>query len=171
MGTVIFLGGYLFHFVWESSASYTIPYFVVMIPYAVKGLADWVRYVERLPVSMTWNQRGAVSKQKLLRKLGVPVGGAVVAIIFVVLLSRTNIFYRTIALDDGEEAYAQFWHEEGSGPKKMDGLPEGYYYLVPYMAQDRAVAERDGEVILMLLDVDENIDKKTTEVAKTVILA
>lgn len=43
MGAVIFLGGYFFHFMWESSSSYTIPYFVVMIPYAVKGQLDLAR--------------------------------------------------------------------------------------------------------------------------------
>lgn len=146
MGAVVFLGGYLFHFVWESSASYTIPYFVVMIPYGVKGLADWIRYVKRLPAYMAQNRRGAVGKKELVRKLGVPVGGTVVAVVLVVLLSRTNLFYKTFALDDGEEARAQFYQEEG---KQSVGAADGYYYLTPYSMQDRVAVEDNGKVTTM----------------------
>ncbi|MDE7359958.1 MAG: hypothetical protein K2N39_11125, partial [Lachnospiraceae bacterium] len=46
MGAVVFLGGYLFHTFWESSASYTIPYFVLLIPYAVCGMAEWTALLE-----------------------------------------------------------------------------------------------------------------------------
>lgn len=146
MGAVVFLGGYLFHFVWESSASYTIPYFVVMIPYGVKGLADWIRYVKGLPAYMAQNRRGAAGKKELVRKLGAPVGGTVAAVVLVVLLSRTNLFYKTFALDDGEEARAQFYQEEEGQPA---GAADGYYYLTPYSMQDRVVVEDNGEVTTM----------------------
>ena len=149
LGAVIFLGGYLFHFIWESSASYTIPYFVVMIPYGVKGLVDWLRYVEGLPAYMAQNRRGAAGKRELVRKLGAPVGGTVAAVILVVLLGSTNLFDKTFALDDGAEARAQFYQEEEKTPT---GVLDGYYYLTPYAAQDMAVAEREGKVTLVSLD-------------------
>ena len=149
MGAVVFLGGYLFHFIWESSASYTIPYFVVMIPYGVKGLIDWVRYVVGLPAFVTKNCNGAVGKQEVLRKIGVPVGGIVVAAVLVTLLGRTNLFYQTIALNDGEEAQAQFYHENEAA---IGQIPDGYYTLVPYVAQDKRIAEKDGKVTLVSLE-------------------
>lgn len=34
---LIFIGGFLFHLVWEAKAQYTITYFVLLIPYAVRG--------------------------------------------------------------------------------------------------------------------------------------
>lgn len=34
---IIFLGGFLFHFIWEAQSSYTIIYFYMIIPYAVIG--------------------------------------------------------------------------------------------------------------------------------------
>lgn len=164
LGAVIFLGGYLFHFIWESSASYTIPYFVIMIPYGVKGLVDWLRYVEGLPAYMAENRRGAAGKRELVRKLGAPVGGTVAAVVLVVLLASTNLFAKTFALDDGEEARAQFYQEEEKTPA---GVLDGYYFLTPYAAQDMTVAEREGEVTLVSLnqpveaDVDaENLEQK-----------
>lgn len=34
----IFIGGYMFHMVWEAKGQYTISYFVLLIPYAVAGM-------------------------------------------------------------------------------------------------------------------------------------
>lgn len=160
MGAVIFLGGYLFHFVWESSASYTIPYFVVMIPYAVKGMTDWVRYVENVPAYMARNRQGLAGKRELIGKFVLPVGGTVAAFVFVILLGRTNLFWKTIALDDGEEARAQFYHEEENRMEETPGLPEGYYCLVPYVAQNMRVAEVDGKVTLVSFGADRNESSK-----------
>lgn len=37
---IIFIGGFIFHFVWESKGQYTIIYFFLIIPYAIKGWGD-----------------------------------------------------------------------------------------------------------------------------------
>lgn len=34
---IIFIGGFLFHIIWEAKCQYTMTYFVLIIPYAVKG--------------------------------------------------------------------------------------------------------------------------------------
>ena len=149
MGAVVFLGGYLFHFIWESSASYTIPYFVVMIPYGAKGLADWVRYVDMLPGYMADNRGGSMEKKDLVRRIGAPVGGIVAAAVLVVLLSRTNLFYKTIALNDGEEARAQFYHESD---EKTGEIQDGYYYFTPVTVQGMTLAEKNGNVTLVSLN-------------------
>jgi len=33
-----FIGGVLFHFIWEAKAQYALPYFVLLLPFAVRGL-------------------------------------------------------------------------------------------------------------------------------------
>ena len=71
MGAVVFLGGYLFHLFWESSASYTIPYFVLLIPYAVCGMAEWVSFLERIWVRLRRGESGGVGEA---RKLLLPTG-------------------------------------------------------------------------------------------------
>lgn len=109
MVAVVFLGGYLFHLIWESSASYTIPYFVMLIPYAVKGFCDWVRTLDRL-----------INDIKSGAKLTPGVCRTAIGIVCVVLIvlgaGRTKLFHNTIALDDGIEAEAQFYQRDNQSP-------------------------------------------------------
>lgn len=122
MGAVVFLGGWFFHMVWESSASYTIPYFLLLIPYGVCGMAEWAALLEKAAVSVkrwkpgismeageagTETARGGFGKRR--------IAAVVFAAAFVFLLiafTRTNLFDRTIALNDdlqGLDASAQFY--------------------------------------------------------------
>lgn len=124
MGAVIFLGGYLFHLFWESSASYTIPYFVLLIPYAVCGIAEWTAFLERAADRLRGigrNGVGASGKAEEMSlqaswrvKFGKPLAAAAVLAFCLVVFAftRTNLFDRTIALDDdkqGIDASAQFY--------------------------------------------------------------
>lgn len=128
MGAVVFLGGYLFHLFWESSASYTIPYFVLLIPYAVCGMAEWVSFLERIWVRLRRGESGGVGEA---RKPLLPTGwrekpgrvfAAAAIFVFCLLVlafTRTNLFHRTLALDDdrqGIDASAQFY-QTGSWEK------------------------------------------------------
>ncbi len=160
MGAVVFLGGYIFHFFWESSASYTIPYFVVMIPYAVKGLADWIRSADRCVVYLGDAVRRSkvqgmhTVKKKLLsaackRQIWLPACVLAAVICATALLSRTNLFDRTIALNDGADAAWQFYHRGEDAQTDKTGIREGYYYLSPYLAQDAALTVRDKEMTLV----------------------
>lgn len=112
---VVFLGGYLFHMVWESSASYTIPYFVLLIPYAVKGFAE---YGSRADRAFNWMTESSMEEKKADVKKwfsgkNVPlISVTAVAILLLLLFMQTNLFDRTIALDDGEDAFRQFYQME-----------------------------------------------------------
>lgn len=102
MGIVIFLGGYLFHMVWEASASYTIPYFTVIIPYAVKGFYDWAKMLGRIDGKKKMGLR-------FDKRTGVCILGVAAVLVLVFCFTRTNLFHRTIALDDGVEAVRQYY--------------------------------------------------------------
>lgn len=119
MGAVVFLGGYLFHMFWESSASYTIPYFILLIPYGVCGMAEWAAFLEKV-VGNLRKTAGAASDEKIAvaKRAGFDkrrIAAAVLGAAFVLLLAaflRTNLFHRTIALNDdqnGIDASAQFY--------------------------------------------------------------
>lgn len=90
MGAVIFLGGYLFHLFWESSASYTIPYFVLLIPYAVCGMTEWEEFLEK---------QIARPRKPEYRRV---VLGFVFCLLLIAFI-RTNLFDRTIALNDDQQ--------------------------------------------------------------------
>lgn len=111
MGAVVFLGGWLFHMFWESSASYTIPYFACLIPYAVCGMAEWTMFLERMPERIREMRNGG--KCAAFGKRGVlTVVLAAVLLLFLAAFIRTNLFDRTIALNDernGLDAEAQFY--------------------------------------------------------------
>lgn len=112
MGAVVFLGGYFFHMFWESSASYTIPYFMILVPYAVCGMAEWAACLEKAGKRIGEVKSGGAEKISLGKK---GIASAILAIMFVLLLAafiRTNLFDRTIALNDdlsGFDASAQFY--------------------------------------------------------------
>lgn len=124
MGAVIFLGGYLFHLFWESSASYTIPYFVVLIPYAVCGLAEWVGFLEKRIARLRNKSECGSETETAAGTIGLPAEAgrrrkkltAALAVGFCLLVfafTRTNLFERTIALNDdlqGIDASDQFYH-------------------------------------------------------------
>ncbi len=106
MGAVVFLGGYLFHLFWESSASYTIPYFVLLIPYAVCGMAEWAAFLEKRGKPSLRTSRSG----RLCRIL--PAVAVLGVCLLVLAFTRTNLFDRTIALDDdrqGIDASEQFY--------------------------------------------------------------
>lgn len=130
MGAVVFFGGWLFHMVWESSASYTIPYFLLLVPYGVCGMAEWAAFLEKAAKACgnrrTLRERtedGTVQAEcdgteegKRRGMLGKKqIAAAVLAAAFVLLLTaftRTNLFDRMIALNDdlqGLDASAQFY--------------------------------------------------------------
>lgn len=128
MGAVIFLGGYLFHMIWESSASYTIPYFALLIPYAVCGMAEWTAFVKcgigrlRRQESAVEEENGAAGESSgnaravTAKKAGqkgrtVTVVLGLAFFLLILTFTRTNLFERTIALDDNQliDANDQFY--------------------------------------------------------------
>lgn len=151
MGSVIFLGGYMFHFAWESSSSYTIPYFVVLIPYAVKGYRDLVRSLGGL---VGRRHAGKSDRSKLsllihwkslsLRKRVYDITVIFICVMFLVTLAaftRTNLFKRTLGLDDGAEALEQFYR---AGEIRAETLATGYYLISPYLEQTQVLTQQDG---------------------------
>lgn len=139
-GGVIFIGGYLFHSVWESSSSYTIPYFVMLIPYAVKGWLDVVCMADRERI------RVVGSKKSYITFAAIAVWG-----ILLINFSRTNLFANTIALDDGENARDQFYHR--NLPETTE-LVNGYYRVSPYLEETVALVQQEG--ILLVEPVEDD---------------
>lgn len=123
MGAVVFLGGYLFHMIWESGASYTIPYVAALIPYAVCGMAEWVEFMEKRIAQlrgMAHDREGNApvreegpSARGRKRKL-LMAAAAAAFFLLVAAFTRTNLFDRTIALNDdlqGIDASDQFYQQ------------------------------------------------------------
>jgi len=39
---IVFIGGFIFHIIWEAKGQYTLTYFILIIPYAVKGYSTLI---------------------------------------------------------------------------------------------------------------------------------
>lgn len=112
MGAVVFLGGFLFHMFWESSASYTIPYFILLIPYAVCGMAEWMKYLEDMIKKIGKKEKTPAEKQKGGKKKVIMYGAVLAFALLIIAFTGTNLFDRTIALNDdlqGIDASDQFY--------------------------------------------------------------
>ena len=112
MGAVVFLGGFLFHMFWESSASYTIPYFILLIPYAVCGMTEWMRYLEAVIDRIGKKENTAAEEPEAGKRRALLCGTAVAFLLLLIAFTGTNLLDRTIALNDdlqGIDAGDQFY--------------------------------------------------------------
>ena len=83
----IFIGGFIFHLFWEAKGQYTITYFVLLIPYCVKGLIDMTNEINdnMLRISV---KKGFGDKLKLFFEMNsVRYIGILIVIIFLVQLT------------------------------------------------------------------------------------
>ena len=121
---VVFLGGFLFHLVWEASASYAIPYYVLLIPYGVKGFAEFIRWADRAWMWLlqeSTDQKRTDIRHFFFKKNAIWIGGAAVVLALLMMFGQTDLFERTIALDDdskGFHASEQFYRSGAWEPEE-----------------------------------------------------
>lgn len=78
----IFIGGFVFHFFWEAKCQYVMPYFVLLIPYAIKGYEYLLGILEQIYHDQKEKMAIGIIKNKCLFTIFV-VGFLVVVISFV----------------------------------------------------------------------------------------
>lgn len=146
IGPVIFLGGYLFHLFWESSSSYTLPYFVVMIPYAVKGYLDLARGTDAfVQHCRERKEEGKMFAGQQVKSQLLPFFACAVLMVLVAAFSRTNLFKRTIGLDDGPDAREQFYGRNRAWSYMGDVAAVSQYHLIsPYLDETHALVQNEG---------------------------
>lgn len=136
-GAVIFIGGFLFHCFWEANSSYAIPYYVVIVPYAVKGWLDIARRVDDAI------KRGKLCKENTDSKTRIATAAAIACLILLAAFSRTNLFHNTIALNNGAEAEEQFYHRNQETGQELE---DGYYAISPYLAEAYVLTEQNENI-------------------------
>lgn len=45
---IFFIGGFLFHLIWEAQCIYTTPYFICLIPMAILGMLEWKKAIKKV---------------------------------------------------------------------------------------------------------------------------
>lgn len=55
---VVFVGGFIFHTVWEAKGQYTLPYFVLLLPLAIDGYSEAIHTIINFScLSRTWRAK------------------------------------------------------------------------------------------------------------------
>ena len=98
---MIFVGGFLFHLVWEVKSQYALPYFVLLLPYTVMGYSKAAECVAALPAKVSGGF--TVDKKTLIIKL---------ALLLVAIVILWYVFHGTLgSLTGDSEAYYAYLAE------------------------------------------------------------
>lgn len=100
----IFVGGFIFHFIWEAKCQYVMPYFVLLFPYTVRG---WTLLLDRV-------QGFLEDKEAILVKCKnhKSVLAIIVICIMISLLYVVGKKYIDKAIGFSNNAYEQLVHEK-----------------------------------------------------------
>lgn len=107
---LIFIGGFAFHFFWEAKPQYTLPYFILLLPYAACGLSASVEGVGKL--RMLISKKSKSDKIRLRKKISL----VVIIMAALVVFRFTGVFRTTIEMRSSDERVEQFIDIEGNLP-------------------------------------------------------
>ena len=99
------VGGLLFHMFWEAKPQYTLPYFVLLLPYCAAGYSGMVQRMLVL-----WKERkrndGKTKERCLTAVIGIGITAAFIGIIS--LLSGFRIISYTVSVRNEPERLLQY---------------------------------------------------------------
>jgi hypothetical protein len=98
-GPVLIVGGFVFHTFWEGSPRYVLPYYVLLIPYAVDG---WNIFTDRITLMIT-------EKRMDIRKSIWAVAAVGIIILACVSARKKTIFKYTIGIESDDDATAYYY--------------------------------------------------------------
>ncbi len=135
----IFVGGFLFHIFWEAKCQYTLPYFMLLVPLAVKGYSNICRIVEYTIQK--------IGKKEYMNQTFV-FSLLILGIIVFVQCSSSVIIERMVKIADNMEEYIQYVQFNTT-----DKIADGIYRICPY---------ENDKVSIACLDLE---NKKNSEIA------
>ena len=94
---ITFLGGFIFHLFWEGKCQYSIPYYVLLFPYAAKGLDDTTDHIQQMVQRLKEKSIGIkqLCKDTCRTKTG-KITGIIFAIILIISMVNTGLLQSTI---------------------------------------------------------------------------
>lgn len=127
----IFVGGFLFHIFWEAKCQYTLPYFMLLVPLAVKGYSNICRIVEYTIQK--------IGKKEYMNQTFV-FSLLILGIIVFVQCSSSVIIERMVKIADNMEEYIQYVQFNTT-----DKIADGIYRICPYENDKVSIACLDLE--------------------------
>jgi len=86
---ITFLGGFIFHLFWEGKCQYSIPYYVLLLPYAASGLVEAVNELKTILPKCLRRKEKEPEKNDAVLKIRNSASGKMVALAMAVVLACT----------------------------------------------------------------------------------
>lgn len=137
----IFVGGFLFHVFWEAKCQYTLPYFILLIPIAIKGYSNICHIVEQTIQK--------VSNRQYINRASVFIM-FVFGIAGFVQFSSSVAINQMIKIADNMDEYTQYVQFNTT-----DKIADGIYRICPYENDKLSIAcldlenKKNSEIALM----------------------
>ena len=96
---IIFVGGFVFHIIWEAKCQYVMPYFVLLIPYAISGYDVLTKKLCDIKM-----EQGIIQCVKKYREIQIIIIVAILGIMISIFGQR----YIDKALGFSEQQYQQY---------------------------------------------------------------
>lgn len=105
--SVVFIGGFLFHIVWEAKTIYVIPFFLLLLPMCISGYESWKKWLlhqKQLITQSGWKSSVGIRFQKMLMLV-------IVGLFLLFFLSRFEYFTKIFARQDDTGIFNVFTQE------------------------------------------------------------
>ena len=137
---IIFIGGVLFHTLWEAKAQYSLPYFVLLIPYSVCGF-------RRFAVRISGVNIFKLDFRKIISKSGLIA--LVAALVFLtVIFKERGVISKLVNVSSDQNNYEKYKNYLLDNENTID---EGLYNIKAYDGQDLVI--KDKEAFTSLVEV------------------
>ncbi len=103
---VVFLGGFLFHFIGEAKSHYVVPYYLMLMPYTLQGYREMAGRLWKV------NFGSREERRELLKRRSVQKGMVLAAVIVIVSLLRVPAVTNTLKLGGEERDYIWYCTNE-----------------------------------------------------------
>lgn len=108
---IIFIGGFFFHIFWEAKAQYTLPYFVLLLPYGVQGFLLLSERIVSL-VPRRHSSRKKLPLRTALFRNGVIAYFAIFLLLLLICTKSSSPFLQTTFQLQGDEAAYETYLEK-----------------------------------------------------------
>lgn len=118
---IIFIGGFLFHTFWEAKSQYTMLYFMILIPYMVKGYSRLLYHLTALLTKFR-EKKVKIEKQLLTKRTLIAICVIIIMILVAARISKMQTFRYIFAPISDEELLTQY-------EQKIDEIKGGQAYF------------------------------------------
>lgn len=127
---VIFIGGVLFHTFWEAKAQYSLPYFVLLIPYSMCGFRQLITQLGNA-TTVTQNFRKNISKS-----------GIIISVVILVFLAAAykerSVIKKLVNVSSDQSAFERYKDYLLNDENTID---EGLYYIKTFNGKNLTIAD------------------------------